>query len=164
MRISFFKICLFVVLIGLTFPATAQTSGTGNGFNMAGTPQWALDLRRAEIVAFGSFPFTFFFTFFAMDTIRMANNNWDARYAPWPFKAAGAIDMTPNEQLLTIGIAIGTSLLIAIIDYIIVIVQRNKRNQQIQSVPTGTPFIIRRPVEDSDPPLPEAESEEIDAP
>jgi hypothetical protein len=163
MRIPFFKVCLFAVLICLAFPATAQTSGADISFNFTNTPQWALDLRRAEIVAFGSFPFTFFFTSFAMDTMRMANNNWDARYAPWPFKAAGAIDMTPDEQLLTIGIAVGTSLLIAIIDYFIVVIQRNKRSQEIISMPQ-TPIIIRRPAEESAPPLLEAESEEIDAP
>jgi hypothetical protein len=164
MKIPFLRIGLIAVLISLAFPAAAQTSGTDFGFDLSGSPQWVKDLRRAEIVAFGSFPFTFFFTSFTMDSIRLISHNWDRRYAPWPFKSAGAIDMTARQKVLTLGIAAGTSILIAIIDYIIVRSQRNKRNQQILNMPQGTPIIIRRPPEDNVPPLPETESEEIDAP
>jgi hypothetical protein len=164
MRTLFLKIGL-LAFISLAFPVAAQTSGTSFGLDLSGSPQWVRDLRRAEIVAFGTFPFTFFFTSFTMDSIRLVNHNWDGRYAPWPFRAAGAIDMTHNEKMLTLGIAAGTSILIALIDYLIVRSQRNKRNQEILSMPPGTPIIIRRPAEEneSEPPL-EIESEEIDAP
>ncbi|MDR0314275.1 MAG: hypothetical protein LBI14_11860 [Treponema sp.] len=165
MRSPFLSIGLFAVLISLAFPAIAQTSGTSFGLDLSGTPLWVRDLRRAEIVAFGSFPFTFFFTSFTMDSIRLVSHNWDGRYAPWPFRAAGAIDMTRNEKMLTLGIAAGTSILIALIDYLIVRSQRNKRNQEILSMPPGTPIIIRRPAEDNESAPPsEIESEVIDAP
>jgi hypothetical protein len=154
---------LSVFLICLVPPAAAQTSGNAVSFDLSGVPQWASDLRRAEIVAFGSFPFTFFYTSFTMDTIRFANHGWnDYRYAPWPFKSAGAIDMTTNEQMLTIGIAVGTSLLIALIDHLIVRSQRNKV-QETRNLPPATPIIIRQPIVieeiEEDESLPETESE-----
>jgi hypothetical protein len=156
------KISLFAFLICLTLPATAQTSETAISFDLSSAPQWARDIRRGEIVAFGSFPFAFFFTSFAMDTIRFANNGWnDYRYAPWPFKAPGAFNMPRNEQLLTIGLAAGASIIIAVVDHLIVRSQRNKRAQEIQNLPPATPIIIRRPIieEDGSTPLPETESE-----
>jgi hypothetical protein len=161
---AFFKTGLFAFLLCLAFPAAAQTSGNAISFDLSGTPQWASDLRRAEIVAFGSLPFTFFYTSFTMDTIRFAQNGWnDMRYAPWPFKAAGAEEVTRNDQLLTIGIAAGASVLIAVIDHLIVRSQRNKRAQEAINLQPGTPIIIRQPItdeeEEADTTLPEKESE-----
>jgi hypothetical protein len=68
--------------------------------------------------------------------------------------------MTRNEQLLTIGIAAGTSVIIALVDYLIVRNQRNKRAQEIRNLPPATPIIIRRPIieDDGSVPLPETES------
>jgi hypothetical protein len=160
----FLKKSLFAFLLCLALPTAAQTSENAISFDLLGVPQWASDLRRAEIVAFGSFPFTFFYTSFTMDTIRFANHGWnDYRYAPWPFKAAGAVDMTTNEQMLTIGIAVGTSLLIALIDHLIVRSQRNKV-QETRNLPPATPIIIRQPIIDEEEgsdavPFPETESE-----
>ena len=142
------------VIIGLIFifslavPAGAQTN-VSTGLNLSGYPQWVRDLRRAEIVAFGSFPFTFFLTSTIVDTVRCATNNWDMRYAPWPFKSAGAIDMTWNQQVLTISVAVTSSVVIALVDHIIVRVKRNKQQREILSQPPGTPIITRRPI-DSD--------------
>jgi len=135
--------------LAFSYNAGAQTTSSG-AFDMSGSPQWLKDLRRGEIVAFGSFPFTFFFTSFAIDTYRTATHNWDTRYAPWPMKSAGAVDMTWNEQALTIGVAAGSSVLIAVIDHLIVRHNRNKQIQQIQSLPPGTPIIIRRPMNPDD--------------
>jgi hypothetical protein len=108
-------------------------------------PLWAKDLRRAEIVAFGSFPFTFFTATFAIDTYRMSQHDWDRRYAPWPLKAAGAVSMTKDEQLLTIGIAALTSVTISIIDYVIVRLKRAAAERELSRLPQGDPIIIRNP-------------------
>jgi hypothetical protein len=97
-------------------------------------------------VAFGSFPFTLFFSNFFMDTYRASNNNWDMRYAPWPVKAPGAISMTQEEHLLVLGFAVGGSILIAVADHLIVRYQRNKQAREIQNLPAGTPIIIRQPL------------------
>ena len=146
-------------------PLEAQSSSTTSSpiaFDMTGFPQWTKDLRRGEIVAFGSFPFTMFFSSFFMDIYRASNNDWDMRYAPWPVKAAGAVNMTQDEHFLVLGIAIGSSILIAVADHFIVRYQRNKQERKIQNLPAGTPIIIRKPLESSSeesPIIPDTESE-----
>ena len=150
-RISVFL--LFFIL--MSFQANAQTNAADSpgAFDMSGSPQWAQDLRRGSIVAFGSFPFTFFFTTFFMDTSRLISNDFDQRYAPWPFKPAGAIDMTHDQQIMSIGIAAASSLVIAFIDYLIVSNNRNRQSREVRGIEPEPPLIIRTPV-DSWQPLP----------
>jgi len=83
-------------------------------------PQWVRDLRRAEIVLFGTLPFTIFFTRTFMDLYRTASHDWDRRYAPWPFTAAGAVSMTNDEIKIMFAIAVSASLVISIADYLLV--------------------------------------------
>jgi hypothetical protein len=127
--------------------SSTTTPGASSSFDMTGFPQWAKDLRRGEIVAFGSFPFAFFFTNFAYDMYRSAAHGWDRRYAPWPVKAAGSVGLTQREQLVTLGVAAGGSVLIAVTDHLILRYKRNKREKEIRSLPAGTPIIIRRPLD-----------------
>jgi hypothetical protein len=108
-------------------------------------PQWARDLRRAEIVAFGAFPFAMFFSIFAMDTYRASNHDWDSRYYPWPLKGPGAIEMNRDEHILTLGIAITGSLTIALADHIIVRVKRARAEKQRLDLPEGELIILRKP-------------------
>jgi hypothetical protein len=90
-------------------------------------PQWLKDLRRAEIVAFGSVPFTIFFSSFFMDLYRSGTHGWDQQYMPWPFKSAGAVAMTSGELKTMFAIAISGSLVLATVDHFIM---RGKRARQ----------------------------------
>jgi hypothetical protein len=90
------------------------------------TPLWLKDLRRAEIVAFGSFPLSIFWTSFFMDLYRTSSHDWDNRYAPWPFKGAGAVGMTDQEIKTMFTIAISSSLVIAVVDHFIMRYRRSK--------------------------------------
>ena len=139
-----------IITLCMALPLHAQSSAAnpGQGFDMTGFPQWTKDLRRAEIVAIGSFPFTLFFTTFFYDAYRTTSHGGDMRYAPWPINPAGSIGMTQNEHLLTLGIAVGGSILIAVADHIIVRYRRSKQEQELRNLPVGTPIIIRRPVEE----------------
>jgi hypothetical protein len=103
----------------------------------AGKPQWVKDLRRAEIVAFGSFPFTLFLTKTFIDLYRTASHDWDRRYAPWPFKAAGAISMDRDQIRMMFTIAVSASLVISITDYIIVRYKRSKAEAAPADVPAA---------------------------
>jgi hypothetical protein len=145
---SFFAFLFFLAALSCV---GAQTSGSppplpATRFDTSEFPQWAKDLRRGEIVAFGAFPFAFFFTTISMDLYRSATHGWDRRYAPWPAKPAGSIDMTKDEQILTLSIAAGGAVLIALTDYAIVRYKRNKAEQRSRELPAGTPIIIRTPL------------------
>jgi hypothetical protein len=116
-------------------------------------PLWARDLRRGEIVAFGSFPFTIFVSTFAMDSIRYFRNDRDSRYLPWPFKGPGAIEMTREEREKTLLIAAAASVAIAAIDFTIVQVKRNRERARIerQAAGGGTAEITRSPIPEEEP-------------
>ena len=85
-------------------------------------PAWALDLRRAEIVFFGSLPFTLFFTFEAYDLGQFIASGFDPLEAPWPLRAGSEIGAgyTPAEKGWLIASALTVSLGVAVADFLIV--------------------------------------------
>jgi len=100
--------------------ADGSSQNVQNQSIFANAPQWVKDLRRGEIVFFGSIPFTVFFARTFYDVYRMSRNNWDQRYAPWPFKTAGAVSMTSNELMVMFTIAGSVSFTIALLDHFVV--------------------------------------------
>jgi hypothetical protein len=116
-------------------------------------PQWVRDMRRWEIVAFGTFPFSLFIATFTIDMIRWNNANGmdfsteGRRYAPWPFKSAGAVGMTNAEFTGTLFLAAGLSITVALVDMFIVRSRRNNEQRLFESVPSGVVEIDRRPIE-----------------
>jgi hypothetical protein len=108
-------------------------------------PQWALDLRRFDIILFGSFPFTYWFASTGMDLYRSSQHNWDTRYAPWPVKSAGAVNMTNDEYMITLSCAVGGSILAALVDHIIVRIKRNKAAREAAAIIPGEVIITRTP-------------------
>jgi hypothetical protein len=150
---------LFMVLCG---PIHTQTSTAGTitpvnpDTKKSEFPQWVRDLRRAEIITFGSFPFTMFFATFFMDTVRASNHDWDNRYLPWPLKGPGAVEMTTDEHLITLGVAVTSSILVALADHLIVRIKRAKLERQHQELPEGDLIILRKPW-----PEEEAESQDL---
>jgi len=149
-RVKAFLFFLVLLCFVSTFGLQAQSSTTAatesTQFDMTGFPLWAKDLRRGEIVAFGSFPFAYFFANFGFDTYRFFNHGNDTRYAPWPFNSAATIEQTQDEKIMTLGIAAGGAIIIALVDYAIVRYKRNRAQAEQSNLPEGTPIIIRRPL------------------
>jgi len=151
MKKTFFILILFFLLFAPQFEAAAQStsSSSSNVFDMTGFPQWGRDIRRFDIIAFGSFPFTIFAVTFITDMFRWNEaNGFDIsdegrRYAPWPFKSAGAVDMTADEYARTIWLAAGLSVVFAITDLVIVKIRQNNARRRIERRPTSTVNIHR---------------------
>ena len=142
------KILIIVLILFLSSSNLfTQDQGTLH-FDMSDFPQWSRDLRRAEIIAFGSFPFTYFFTNFSYDIYRMSGNNWDRRYAPWPITAPGAFEKSNSEKFIIIGVAAGTSIVLALVDYMIESSRRNRIQRHLETYPDGIPVIITRPLDE----------------
>ena len=158
------KLGLISIIICMALPLEAQSAATKTspGFDMTGFPQWTKDLRRGGIVAFGSFSFALFTTTFITECVRWnteANMDWSEegrRYAPWPFKSTGAIEMGSKEREMTFITAAGLSVAIALTDFIIVQIKRAKERRRAESLLPGTATIDRRP-------YPETEQENEDA-
>ena len=135
-------LCVFLALFSLhnLYPQDSPH------FDMSGFPQWARDLRRAEIVAIGSFPFTYFLTNFSFGMYRYSTNDWDRRYAPWPITGPGAIEPTNKQKISILGIAAGGAIIVSIVDFSIERSKRNRMAREAEMYPEGTPIIITRPL------------------
>jgi hypothetical protein len=140
--------CLFILFSGIPLFAEA---GPGTVFieppdqDKKDFPQWAKDLRRFEILMFGAFPFAYFFASELIDFSRWSNNNWDTRYAPWPMKSSGAVAMTKDEYILTIGTAAGISVFVAVADYFVREYKKTKLRRELEKLPPGEAIIRRSP-------------------
>lgn len=132
---------LVSVFIGIG--AFAQSVPVAEPYAKEEFPQWALDVRRAEAVAFGALPFTIFFAQFAIDSRRYYENDWDRRYAPWPIKAAGAVSMTEGEYLTAFTAGCIGAATIALVDYVIVTMKRRNARRAADEKPAPT-FRIER--------------------
>jgi len=133
------------------FSVTAQTTKTSSAFDTTGLPQWVKDLRRWEIVAFGSIPFTMLTASFAVDMYRWNNANGmdfsyeGRRYAPWPLKSAGAVRLKSKEQEMVFIVAASLSVSIAMADQVIIQIKRHRARKRAESLPVGTTIITTTP-------------------
>ena len=131
-------VLLFVCLSGLSAQANSSEM-ISTEFDMSGSPQWAKDLRRAEIITFGVFPIMYLATSSIMS---------------WSAASYGQ-----QHRVKSIGIAAGGAVLISFIDYSIVLIKRKREEREIRSLPPGTPIIIRTPMdEEKSEEIPEKES------
>jgi hypothetical protein len=138
---------LLIFICSLLLAPLSQAFGqtTTHDFDPSEIPQWAKDLRRWNIISFGVFPFSMFFTRFVTDIIRWNNHN-DFSYAPWPVNFAGSVEMTNSEIGRTLLIAAGVSATIALVDIIIIRNRREGERRHIESRPAGTVTIERVPI------------------
>jgi len=150
-------IALFLLMAVFVFNVPAQTDNTQNAFDTTNFPQWAKDLRRWEIVAFGSIPFTMLFTTTGMDIHRWRNANGmdmseqGRRYAPWPLKSAGAVLMDNSDFEKVLKIAACISAGIAFTDLVIVKIKRYKARKRAEALPAGTIIINSKPWPEEEP-------------
>jgi hypothetical protein len=144
-----FTIVFFSMLLIPGLRAEAQNihdAETTSVFDTKGFPQWAKDFRRWDIIAFGTFPFSMFFVNFFYDMYRWNRTNGmdfsteGRRYAPWPFKSAGAVELTGREFGRTILFAAGLSVVFAFTDLLIVKMKR-KKEAKIET-PSPVSYII----------------------
>lgn len=93
-------------------------------------PDWLLDVRRAEIVALGSLPFTTLSTTLVYMFFRYAANGFEQEYFPNPLaKSSSSANLTKKEQIGIISVSAGLSVIAGIADYII---SSNKRADEME--------------------------------
>ena len=131
---------LSVLLVLLAFSGTAlwaQDTGTAGGagdipegldFSTPDEPefpQWARDLRRGEIIFFGSLPFSALFSGLGYRT---------GKYL-WNYAGADSVDAVPGwneidsgDNLAILGITLGLSLSIAVTDFILGKIQEKRHD------------------------------------
>jgi hypothetical protein len=145
------SLALALALAAEVVPLDAQTTaGTESVVPQIEFPQWSKDLRRAEIIAFGTLPFSWLVSTLAMDVSRTVAHGGDQQYWPWPMKPPGAPTMTNGEFIMSIGIAAGVSVTVAIVDHLIIKHKRRKAERLKLESPRQEPIIIRRPAANFD--------------
>ncbi|GMO34095.1 MAG: hypothetical protein Ta2F_10130 [Termitinemataceae bacterium] len=147
MKLKIFVLCT-LFCITATVNANAQTTTTATEDPEYVYPQWVKDLRRADVVAFGVFPFAWLIASTAMDLYRSSQHGWDRNYYPWPAKPAGAPAMTNEEYVRTLIIAGSISVGLALVDALIVHIKRRRIARNNESLPRGDPIIIKRQMPD----------------
>ncbi len=93
-------------------------------------PGWALELRRAEVLFFGSLPFTLLMSNVGFDLFTYVDNGFNAEYLPLFSPGSGGAPIASEERVYRIAAALTGSLLIALIDKIIGDIQDDKRKHQ----------------------------------
>lgn len=96
-------------------------------------PRWALDLRRAEIVAIGVFPIALLASSLLYGVIRFGYQSarageLDRDYAPWFFAPPGAPGLTDGERVGILAGAGAISITVALADHILG--RRERRGQR----------------------------------
>ena len=115
-------ILLFVLAL-IALPACAQEQDSEEtdpeDYTVEEFSPFLSDLRRAEIILFGSFPITLFLSLEVYDTYRFIKNDRNYQYAPWPFRPPDAAGYSNPENIGILLSAASVSLLIAVADYLI---------------------------------------------
>lgn len=77
------------------------------------------ELRRGEIIMFGSLPLSIFLAIETYEIYRYVQHDTDPDYAPWPFRKHGGMGFSSQESIGIFFSALGFSFLIAVTDFII---------------------------------------------
>ena len=138
-------IIFFFLILVYQSAVWAQTdsteSMTSTQFDTTDFPLWAKDLRRAEIIAFGTFPFTYLLIDITSNTYRSFTSG------------AGR---TQDEIIRTLGYAAVGSVLLSIIDHGVMRYRRSILAKEKENLPEAVPIIIQKPLyEGSDEKAPE---------
>lgn len=82
-------------------------------------PGWALDLRRGEVIFFGTIPFTFFASKLSYDLYRYASNNFDSDLVPALFGNTTPPVLNNDEKFQIILVSVSLSAFLAVLDYLL---------------------------------------------
>lgn len=132
---------LFLPLSTLQAQTTTDDSNAPFTFDRSTVPQWAKDLRRFDIVAFGTFPITIMFTTMIYDNYLNYNS----------------VGLTGDKTSNILLMAAGASVTLAVVDLVIVLIKRNRGKQrrinvedgfyEIEIIPYGEPEVEDVPAE-----------------
>ncbi len=127
------KIFAFLTIIFFSFNLYAQSSSSSSSTNPKEYsenefPQWTKDLRRAEIITFGSLPFVTLGVSVAYGSYLYFTNQIDS--FPNPLDKSTS-SYTQDQQLKIVGISLGVSAVFGLTDFIVNLIKNNKKTQEI---------------------------------
>ena len=121
---------IFILLV--TLPAFADdTSTTAEPYAQNEFPQWAYDLRRTEIISFGSLPFVTLGVTLGMGTYKYATGAISS--FPNPFNKSSST-YTTDEQVQIIELSSAISVGLGITDLVINLIQRSNKERRLKKI------------------------------
>lgn len=109
-----------------TLHAQASPSPLPEAYAAEEFPEWALSLRRWEIVSLGAFPIALFYTHMVFDVSRYIGSGFDSAYAPWPLKNEFSYKPSPSEWGLMFLTAGAVAAAVGLTDAIILRIKRRE--------------------------------------
>ncbi len=114
-------VCVFIIFLLLTstFPIFGDSLPDYEPYEEQEFPKWARNLRRGEVIFFGTVPFTFFISGFSFDLYRYAVNDFNPDLAPALLGNTTPPILTNNEKLQIIAFSVSFSFILSILDYLL---------------------------------------------
>lgn len=129
MKKKFFAFLTLIFFSFNLFAASSNSSSTNpKEYSEDEFPQWTKDLRRAEIITFGSMPFVTIGVSLAYGSYLYFTNQIDS--FPNPLDKSTS-SYTEDQQLKIVGISLGVSAVFGLTDFIVNLIKNNKKNQEI---------------------------------
>lgn len=129
MKPAVILIILVMLVFAVPMPSAAQTATRptvpdAEPYEPQEFAPWLLSLRRAEVIAFGSFPIALLGTRLLYGIVRFAGasisaGEFDLAYLPPLVAPPGAAPLTRSDNARIITSAAGVSISIAVIDYLL---------------------------------------------
>lgn len=133
-------IALLLIIPALWCFSDDTTTPVAEPYGKEEFPAWISDIRRAEIISFGIFPFATFFTSTYYGYYRYFQHDQASGYEPWPLtNSETAIALTEDEQMQIVLVSAAVSVGGAIIDYgvrtVIRLIRESQANRHNDSIP-----------------------------
>lgn len=110
-------VLVLLLIVFSLFPLSGEALPDYEPYEEDEFPAWARDLRRGEIIFFGTIPFTFFVSAFSYDIYKYASNNFNPDSAPALFGNTTPPILTNEEKIQIIAVSISLSSFLALLDY-----------------------------------------------
>ena len=118
------KFCLlFAVLCFSLMPLFAEDSSSTDSVQTDALPEWVHTTRRAEIITFGSLPFTTLWVSLAYGTYEYATGKTSSFPNPLDKSSSG---YDTDEIKKIVGVSLGVSGVLALADFIIGRIKKNR--------------------------------------
>lgn len=145
------KLKLFLMIIVSAFlsmqPVFSASSDTPEPYKDEEFPQWALDLRRFEIVSLGSVPFAMIGVTLGYGAIEMNRGNMNS--IPNPLNPGSSLD--EGEQLKIFGMTLAVGIGIGLVDLVVNLIKRNHQKKKMERL-NATRQVLVVPVSQNDEP------------
>lgn len=131
------KIILFLITVYCLSAANVFASIKDNNdhtpepYDMTKVPDWAKEIRRTEIITFGTLPFVTLGVALGFSIADYVQHNFDANYFPNPF--AKSESFTTEKQLQIIGISCLISVGLGLTNLIVNIIKYQVQKKKMKS-------------------------------